>query len=76
MVEPARKIVWNLLIAGMIFFTAALQWTQVVIPIQEKVLGSILAGIFMGTGSGVTLRSLGSAGGLDILSVILLKVLG
>ncbi|MCF8142458.1 MAG: YitT family protein [Deltaproteobacteria bacterium] len=60
-------------IAGMFFFTAALQWTQVVIPIQDKILSSILAGIFMGVGSGTILRSLGSAGGLDILSVILLK---
>jgi len=60
-------------IAGMLFFTAALEWTQVVIPIQDKVLSSILAGIIMGVGSGIILRSLGSAGGLDILSVILLK---
>jgi uncharacterized membrane-anchored protein YitT (DUF2179 family) len=60
-------------IAGMLFFTAALQWTHVTIPIQDKILSSILAGIIMGTGSGIILRSLGSAGGLDILSVILLK---
>jgi uncharacterized membrane-anchored protein YitT (DUF2179 family) len=60
-------------IVGMVFFTAALQWTQMVIPIQDKILSSILAGIIMGVGSGIILRSLGSAGGLDILSVILLK---
>jgi len=60
-------------IVGLVFFTAALQWTQVVIPIQDKILSSILAGIIMGIGSGTILRSLGSAGGLDILSVILLK---
>jgi uncharacterized membrane-anchored protein YitT (DUF2179 family) len=60
-------------IAGMLFFTAALQWTQVTIPIHDKILSSILAGIIMGVGSGTILRSLGSAGGLDILSVMLLK---
>ncbi len=60
-------------VAGMFFFTAALQWTEVVIPIQDKILAGILAGIIMGSGSGIILRSLGSAGGLDILSVILLK---
>jgi uncharacterized membrane-anchored protein YitT (DUF2179 family) len=60
-------------IAGMVFFTAALQWTHVVIPVHDKILSSILAGIIMGLGSGIILRSLGSAGGLDILSVILLK---
>jgi hypothetical protein len=36
-------------------------------------LGAILAGIISGTGSGVILKSYGSAGGLDILSVIFLK---
>jgi len=60
-------------IAGMFFFTAALQWTHIIIPIQDKILSSILAGIIMGLGSGIILRSLGSAGGLDILSVMLLK---
>lgn len=60
-------------IAGMLFFTGALQWTQVVIPIHDRILSSLLAGIIMGVGSGIILRSLGSAGGLDILSVILLK---
>ena len=60
-------------IAGMIFFTAALQWVHVLIPIHDKILSSILAGIIMGVGSGIILRSLGSAGGLDILSVMLLK---
>ena len=60
-------------IVGMLFFTAALQWAQVVIPIHDKILASILAGIIMGVGSGIILRSLGSAGGLDILSVILFK---
>jgi uncharacterized membrane-anchored protein YitT (DUF2179 family) len=60
-------------IAGMIFFTAALQWVHVLIPIHDKILSSILAGIIMGVGSGIILRSMGSAGGLDILSVMLLK---
>lgn len=60
-------------IAGMLFFTGALAWVQVEIPLQDKILGALLAGIIMGLGSGIILRSLGSAGGLDILSVILLK---
>jgi uncharacterized membrane-anchored protein YitT (DUF2179 family) len=60
-------------IAGMLFFSGALAWAQLTIPVQDKLLASILAGIIMGVGSGIILRSLGSAGGLDILSVILLK---
>jgi uncharacterized membrane-anchored protein YitT (DUF2179 family) len=43
------------------------------IPVQDKLLAAILAGIILGTGSGIILKSLGSAGGTDILSVILLQ---
>ena len=60
-------------IAGMLFFSAALQWMHFLMPVQDKILSAILAGIIMGVGAGITLRSLGSGGGLDILSVILLK---
>ena len=60
-------------IAGMLFFSGALQWINVVVPVHDKILSAILAGIITGLGAGITLRSLGSGGGLDILSVILLK---
>ncbi len=60
-------------IAGMLFFTGSLEWVQISIPVHDRILSAILAGIIMGAGSGITLRSLGSAGGLDILSVILLR---
>lgn len=60
-------------IPGMIFFSLALELVHLSLPVQDKILGALLAGIFMGAGSGIILRSLGSAGGLDILSVIFLK---
>ncbi|MBL7177933.1 MAG: YitT family protein, partial [Desulfobacteraceae bacterium] len=60
-------------IAGMLIYSGALAWIHISVPIHDKILSAILAGIIMGTGSGIILRSLGSAGGLDILSVILLK---
>jgi len=60
-------------IAGMLFFSAALQWIHLLVPVHDKILSAIMAGIIMGIGAGITLRSLGSSGGLDILSVILLK---
>jgi len=60
-------------IAGTFIFSAALEWINYPIPIQEKLLGALFAGILTGIGSGVILRSAGSAGGTDILSVILLK---
>ena len=60
-------------ILGMLFFSGALAWISIAIPVHEKILDALLAGIIMGVGSGIILHSLGSAGGLDILSVILLK---
>jgi len=42
------------------------------IPVQDKFLCAILAGIIMGVGTGIILRSAGSSGGTDILSVMVL----
>ncbi len=60
-------------VAGMLIFTNALAWVHVSLPVHDKILSALMAGIIIGVGSGVILRSLGSSGGLDILSVILLK---
>lgn len=60
-------------IAGMLIFTGTVQWVHVAIPVQDKILAALLAGILSGAGSGIILRSLGSAGGSDILAVIFLK---
>jgi uncharacterized membrane-anchored protein YitT (DUF2179 family) len=61
-------------IAGTIIFSVAVAWVDVgAIPVKDQLLAAILAGIILGTGSGVILKSLGSAGGTDILSVILLQ---
>lgn len=59
-------------ILGMILFSIALQFIHVPFPIQDKLLSAILAGIITGAGGGIILRSVGSAGGLDILAVIML----
>ena len=60
-------------IAGMIIFSGALGVIKVTLPLQDKLLSALLAGIITGAGAGIILRSRGSAGGTDILSVILLK---
>jgi uncharacterized membrane-anchored protein YitT (DUF2179 family) len=60
-------------IAGTFIFIGTLVWIHIPLPVHDKMLGAILAGIIAGVGSGIILRSLGSAGGLDILSVIFLK---
>ena len=60
-------------IIGMLSLTGTLEWVHVSVPLQDKLLAALFAGILTGVGGGLTLRSHGSAGGLDILSVILLK---
>ena len=42
-------------------------------PVENPILAAVLAGIICGAGIGITLRSRGSAGGIDILAVFLNK---
>ena len=60
-------------LAGTAIFSGALAWVHVSLPVHDMVSSALLAGIISGVGSGIILRSLGSAGGTDILSVVLLK---
>ena len=60
-------------IVGMLTLTGTLEWVHLSVPLHDKLLAALFAGILTGIGAGLTLRSRGSAGGLDILSVILLK---
>lgn len=60
-------------IVGMVTFSFAVQYVHVSIPVEDKILSALLAGIITGVGTGIVLRSAGSAGGTDILSVILLS---
>lgn len=60
-------------VAGVVIFSAGMFLPWPLIPINDMILAALTAGIITGVGSGIILRSLGSAGGLDILSVILFK---
>jgi uncharacterized membrane-anchored protein YitT (DUF2179 family) len=60
-------------IAGLFIFSASVILVKGALPVHDKILSAILAGIITGIGSGVILRSFGSAGGTDILSIILLN---
>lgn len=60
-------------ILGMVIFSWTLACPIPVLPVHDNILAALMAGIFIGTGSGIILRSFGSAGGLDVLCVILLK---
>lgn len=59
-------------VIGMIALTVSLAFVQIPIDLEDKLLNALLAGIILGIGAGLSLRSSGSQGGLDILSVMLL----
>lgn len=42
-----------------------------VIPVANELYAAVLGGVMLGAGGGIMLRSLGSGGGIDIISVIL-----
>lgn len=60
-------------LAGMVIFSLAIQWIHLPVPVENGILSALLAGIISGAGSGIILKSLGSAGGLDILAVVMLQ---
>jgi len=60
-------------VVGTVAFTLCLTVIHVPIRVEDKILNALLGGLIMGTGAGLTLRSSGSQGGLDILSIMLLK---
>jgi uncharacterized membrane-anchored protein YitT (DUF2179 family) len=59
---------------GMFIFSAAIQSIHLTLPVYDQLPSALLAGIVIGVGSGIILKSFGSAGGTDILSVTLLKI--
>jgi len=60
-------------VVGMLIFSLAVLIPFPEISIEDRLLNALTAGIVTGIGSGVLLRSLGSAGGMDILGIIILK---
>jgi uncharacterized membrane-anchored protein YitT (DUF2179 family) len=60
-------------LVGVFIFSGVMLWPFPVIDIKDMILAALTAGIISGAGSGIILRSMGSAGGLDILSVILYR---
>ncbi|MCB2193683.1 MAG: YitT family protein [Deltaproteobacteria bacterium] len=67
-----RRFFWWSLV-GMGLLTITLEVVKVPTLLDDPVAGVLLAGILFGAGTGMTLKSQGSAGGLDILSVILIQ---
>lgn len=71
MVVGRRFFIYSLIGTAMLSLTVALVHWQ--ITLEDRILAAILAGVLCGAGAGISLRSSGSQGGLDILSVVLLK---
>ena len=61
-------------IFGMFFFSVAASWiTPAPLAIDDPLLAALVCGAICGVGCGLTLMSVGSAGGLDILTIYLKK---
>lgn len=58
---------------GAVALAAAVEYVHLQIPVSDKILAALLAGIIAGGGMGLVMRSLGSVGGASILSVILFR---
>ncbi len=56
---------------GMAALAVAIDLITFTVPIREPILAVLAGGVLMGAGTGMILHSLGSAGGLDIVAIIL-----
>jgi uncharacterized membrane-anchored protein YitT (DUF2179 family) len=56
---------------GMAALSIAIDLIGFTLPIKEPMLAVLAGGVLMGAGTGIILHSLGSAGGLDIVGIIL-----
>ena len=58
-------------LVGMAALTFSMDWIHLQISVQDPMLAALAGGFLIGAGSGIILHSLGSAGGNDIIAVIL-----
>ncbi|MDL2268723.1 YitT family protein, partial [Desulfosarcina sp. OttesenSCG-928-G17] len=56
---------------GMAFVSLVMDLVNFTLPINEPILAVLAGGVLMGAGVGITLHSLGSTGGTDIIGIIL-----
>lgn len=61
---------------GMAIYSAMLFIPEISLPINDKLLGAMIAGGISGTGIAIMLRSYGTAGGSEIICVMLHKLFG
>ncbi len=58
---------------SVIIITLASEFITINLGIHEQIYAAVAAGFICGAGCGIMLRSLGSAGGLDVIAIILNK---
>ncbi len=58
-------------IFGMLTLSWAIDQIQFTIPVHDPMLAAIAGGTIIGAGAGITLHSLGSSGGNDVIAVLL-----
>jgi uncharacterized membrane-anchored protein YitT (DUF2179 family) len=58
-------------IFGMLTLSLAIELVQFTIPVHDHMLAAIAGGVIIGTGAGITLHSLGSSGGNDVIAILL-----
>ena len=56
---------------GMVALSLSIDLINLQIPIKDPILAVLAAGTLIGAGAGITLHSLGSQGGTDIIAIIL-----
>lgn len=61
---------------GMAALSVSMDLITFTIPVKDPFLAVLAGGALMGTGAGITLHSLGSLGGLDIVGIILNRKFG
>ena len=62
---------------GVVIFSFSLEITSdILLPAHDPILSAVLVGVMMGIGTGLYLRVGGTAGGLDIIAIVIKKRLG
>lgn len=56
---------------GLVVITLGIDLIPFVIPIQDRLLAALAAGVLIGAGAGTYLHSFGSVGGSDVIAIIL-----
>jgi uncharacterized membrane-anchored protein YitT (DUF2179 family) len=76
---PIAVIGWAMISGRFVLYTAygmcaITAWMEIItfaLPVHDSLLAAIAGGAVLGAGAGISMRSLGSSGGLDILGILL-----